>query len=93
MCNLYRLTKPNAEVAKLFSAKLGEVGNAGGGEVYPGYPGIVMANGELRSMAWGFPLVLGGKNDNRSNQSRSTMPAPTSSTTSCGAFPFKSGAA
>ncbi len=62
MCNLYRLTKPNAEVAKLFSAKLGEVGNAGGGEVYPGYSGIVMADGELRSMVWGFPLVLKGKN-------------------------------
>lgn len=62
MCNLYRLTNSNAEVANLFGAKLGDVGNAGGGEVYPGYPGIVMANGELRSMAWGFPLVLKGKN-------------------------------
>ena len=61
MCNLYRLTKPNAEVARLFGAKVGEVGNAGGGEVYPGYPGLVVADGALRSMVWGFPLVLKGK--------------------------------
>jgi putative SOS response-associated peptidase YedK len=61
MCNLYRLTKSNAEVANLFGATVGEVGNAGGGEVYPGYPGIVMADGQLRSMVWGFPLVLKGK--------------------------------
>lgn len=71
MCNLYRLKKSNAEVAQLFEARLGQVGNAGGGEVYPGYPGIVMAaqeggglpkSFELRSMVWGFPLVLKGKN-------------------------------
>jgi putative SOS response-associated peptidase YedK len=61
MCNLYRLTKPTAEVAHLFGAKVGDVGNAGGGQVYPGYPGLVVANGELRSMVWGFPLVLKGK--------------------------------
>lgn len=71
MCNLYRLKKSNEEVASLFDVKVGQVGNAGGGEVYPGYPGIVMtpqAGGgspksfELRSMVWGFPLVLKGKN-------------------------------
>ena len=61
MCNLYRLTKPSHEVAHLFDAALGPVGNAGMGEVYPGYPGLVVANGELRSMVWGFPLVLKGK--------------------------------
>ena len=61
MCNLYRLTKPNTEVAHLFDAIVGQVGNAGQ-EVYPGYPGLVVANGELRSMVWGFPLVLKGKN-------------------------------
>ena len=62
MCNLYRLTKPNHEVAHLFDAVVGSVGNAGMGEVYPGYPGLVLARNELRSMAWGFPLVLKGKN-------------------------------
>jgi putative SOS response-associated peptidase YedK len=62
MCNLYRMTKTTTEVANLFKANVGAVGNAGGGEVYPGYPGLVVAQGELRSMVWGFPLVLKGKN-------------------------------
>jgi putative SOS response-associated peptidase YedK len=79
MCNLYRMTKGHAEVARLFNASLGSVGNVGE-EVYPGYPGLVVAapsagggqqasSGggdartlELRSMVWGFPLVLKGKN-------------------------------
>lgn len=59
MCNLYRMTKGHAEVARLFTASLGSTGNVGE-EVYPGYPGLVVAQGELRSMAWGFPLVLTG---------------------------------
>jgi putative SOS response-associated peptidase YedK len=54
--------KANEEVAQLFGAIVGQVGNAGGGEVYPGYPGLVVAQGELRSMVWGFPLSLKGKN-------------------------------
>ena len=62
MCNLYRLTKPNSEVAQLFGATMGQVGNAGGGEVYPAQPGLVIAAGELTSMTWGFPLVLKGRN-------------------------------
>ena len=57
MCNLYRMTKAPDEVARLFSANVGAIGNAGG-EVYPGYPGLVVAAGELRSMTWGFPLKL-----------------------------------
>jgi putative SOS response-associated peptidase YedK len=61
MCNLYRMTKATDEVACLFNAGIASVGNAAT-EVYPGYPGIVVANGELRSMVWGFPLVLKGKN-------------------------------
>ena len=61
MCNLYRLTNTNAEVAHLFDAVVGQVGNAGMGEVYPGYTGLVVVRGELRSMIWGFPLVLKGK--------------------------------
>ena len=61
MCNLYRMTKATAEVANLFSAKVGSVGNFAT-EVYPGYPGLVIAGGELRSMVWGFPLTLKGKN-------------------------------
>jgi putative SOS response-associated peptidase YedK len=62
MCNLYRMTTTTTEVANLFSAAVGQVGNAGGGEVCPGDPGLVVVNGELRSMTWGFPLALKGKN-------------------------------
>ena len=62
MCNLYRMTKSTTEVAQLFRAAIGETGNAGAGEVYPGYPGLVIANSMLQSMNWGFPLVLKGKN-------------------------------
>ena len=36
------------------------MGNAGGGEVYPGYSGLVVCGGELRSMTWGFPLTMKG---------------------------------
>jgi putative SOS response-associated peptidase YedK len=61
MCNLYRMTKATAEVANWFDAKLGSVGNAAT-EIYPGYPGLVLAAGEVRSMIWGFPLALKGKN-------------------------------
>ena len=65
MCNLYKMTKTVAEVAKLFGAAADPPGNAGD-TVYPGYPGIVVApdGGTLRvrQMTWGFPLVLKGKN-------------------------------
>jgi putative SOS response-associated peptidase YedK len=60
MCNLYRMTKGTDEVARLFGATLGRTGNFAT-EVYPGYPGLVLANGELRSMVWGFPLTLKSK--------------------------------
>lgn len=62
MCNLYRMTKGADEVARLFGVVAGQVGNVGGGNVYPGHPGLVVAGGELRSMTWGFPLVLKGMN-------------------------------
>ena len=55
MCNLYRMTKAHQEVARLFNAELGSVGNYAS-EVYPGYPGLVVAGGQLRSMVWGFPF-------------------------------------
>ena len=49
MCNLYRMTKDVEEVARLFGAVVGHVGNAGGDD-YPGYRGLGVAGGELRSM-------------------------------------------
>ena len=61
MCNLYKMTKTVAEVAKLFGALADPPGNAGE-TVYPGHPGIVVADGRVRQMVWGFPLTLRGKN-------------------------------
>ena len=61
MCNLYRMTKNKDEVAKWFDA-LEVLGGANfGSEVFPGYPGLVVAGGELKQMNWGFPLVMKGK--------------------------------
>ena len=60
MCNLYRMTKGPAEIARLFGARAGEGANFAA-EVYPGYPGLVVAESEVRVMTWGFPLVLKGK--------------------------------
>ena len=60
MCNLYRMTRTAREVAAWFDA----VEAAGGanipGEVYPGTPGLVVAEGAVRPMTWGFPLALKG---------------------------------
>lgn len=61
MCNLYRMTKAPAEIAGLFGVRASE-GHNFGAEVYPGYPGLVVAEGEARVMTWGFPLALKGKN-------------------------------
>jgi putative SOS response-associated peptidase YedK len=60
MCNLYRLSKGPAEVAKLFGGVADSPGNAGE-QVYPGYPGYVLAEARVRQMTWGFPLALKGK--------------------------------
>jgi putative SOS response-associated peptidase YedK len=60
MCNLYRMTKGTTEIARLFEAQPDEGGNYGG-EVYPGYPGLVVAERIARTMTWGFPLILTGQ--------------------------------
>ena len=60
MCNLYRLNRGPAEIAKLFGADATQGVNLAD-EVYPGYPGLVVANGQAKVMTWGFPLVLTGK--------------------------------
>ena len=62
MCNLYRMTKGKDEVAKWFDAVEALGGANFGEEVYPGYPGLVAADGQLKQMTWGFPLVMKGKN-------------------------------
>lgn len=61
MCNLYRMTKNASEVAAWFDAVEAAQGANFAEEVYPGYPGLVVAEGQVRAMTWGFPLVLTGK--------------------------------
>jgi putative SOS response-associated peptidase YedK len=48
------------EAARWFGTTSVHAGNAAA-EMYPGYPGLVFARGEVRSMVWGFPLALRGK--------------------------------
>ena len=60
MCNLYRMTKNADEVAHLFDA-VAQIGSNAGGEVYPGYPGMVIAQGTVETMTWGFPLAMKSK--------------------------------
>ena len=61
MCNLYRMTKSPGEVAKWFEALNEAAGANYAEELYPGYPGLVVAEGRLRPMNWGFPVVLKGR--------------------------------
>lgn len=61
MCNLYRMTKNAAEVAAWFDAVEATQGANFAEEVYPSNPGLVVAEGQVRAMTWGFPLVLTGK--------------------------------
>lgn len=60
MCNLYRMTKGRDEVARWFEALDEAAGANFGDEVYPGYPGLVVAEGAVRQMTWGFPLTMKG---------------------------------
>jgi putative SOS response-associated peptidase YedK len=62
MCNLYRMTKAKDEVAQWFDAVDAAGGANFASEIYPGYPGLVIAQGAVRQMSWGFPLVMKGKN-------------------------------
>lgn len=61
MCNLYRMTKNKDEVARWFDAVETLGGANYGEEVYPGTPGVVVAEGRLQAMNWGFPLQMTGK--------------------------------
>lgn len=60
MCNLYRVKASTTEVAQLFGARQISGANVAG-DIYPGYPGLVVTDGQLRSMTWGYPLSLKGK--------------------------------
>lgn len=61
MCNLYRLSKAPAEIAKWFGVTDADGGANFAEDVYPGHPGLVIAQGRLRPMTWGFPLALKSK--------------------------------
>lgn len=56
MCNLYRQMKSAGEVARWFDAIDASGGSNLSSEIYPGHPGLVLADGEARCMIWGFPL-------------------------------------
>ncbi|MEB3415501.1 SOS response-associated peptidase family protein [Alteriqipengyuania sp. WL0013] len=60
MCNLYRMTKNASEVAAWFDAVNEAAGGNWGAEVYPGTPGLVMAEGKVKACTWGFPLQRKG---------------------------------
>lgn len=53
-----------AEIAQVFGVSA-DAGANFGEEVYPGYPGVIVAEGNARTMTWGFPLVLTGKQGQR----------------------------
>ncbi len=55
-CNLYRLASSVTEVAHAFHVATEAESNAGE-RVYPGAPGLVIANGKVRSMTWGMPIA------------------------------------
>lgn len=57
MCNLYQMKRTVAEVADLFRAGFDQGANFAA-EIYPGYPGLVVAEGKARAMTWGFPRRL-----------------------------------
>ena len=48
MCNLYTLDQTVSEVARTFDVLDEAVGSNVGSLVYPGYPGLVIAEGEVR---------------------------------------------
>lgn len=86
MCNLYRMTKNAEEVARWFSA-VDELGGANfGDEIYPGYPGAVIAEGRARSMIWGFPLTLKSK---RTGEPLKPKPVNNARTDKLGSFMWR----
>lgn len=64
MCNLYKMTRTRDEVAHFFAGIVQDMAASPGGNapetVYPGYPGLVLADGSLQQMVWGFPLPRTG---------------------------------
>ena len=57
MCNLYKLRSSAAEVAQ-WSDAMSSPGLNFAETIYPGYQGLVIESGQLRTMTWGFPVRL-----------------------------------
>lgn len=77
MCNLYRMNRAVAEVARTFHATPGACLKTGL-EIYPGYPALVIAGSRVKVMTWGFPIGLMGQQDRplkprRMNNTRADM--------------------
>ena len=60
MCNLYRLSASASKTASRFGLQAFDQSNAGS-HLYPGSTGLVIADGRVRSMVWGFPLSRASK--------------------------------
>lgn len=60
MYNIYRMRRAIAKVARTFRVEYDPGANFAE-EVYPGYPGLVVAEGRARAITWGFPRVMRGK--------------------------------
>lgn len=60
LCNLYRMTSSTAEIANLFGASQPDAVNVAA-EIYPGYPGLVVADGHVRRMTRTWYAMPGGK--------------------------------
>ncbi|MBB3034071.1 SOS response-associated peptidase [Alteriqipengyuania lutimaris] len=60
MCNLYRMNRSVDEVARAFDLAA-PLGLNVASELYPKSNGLVIAEGGLRSMTWGFPLAQKSK--------------------------------
>lgn len=60
MCNLYKVKSSHTEVADFFDAIAEDFPANTAEEVYPGYPSLVVVEGKLTSMTWGFPLQRKG---------------------------------
>ena len=56
MCNLYRMSASRSEVAAFFDTFADGSNDNTPEDIYPGYPGLVLAEGQVRQMVWGFPL-------------------------------------
>lgn len=54
------MDKSAAEIARLFNVDAPRGANVGT-EIYSAHPALVIADGQLQSMTWGFPLMLKGR--------------------------------